>query len=74
MLIFKGEIPTLFANNVHCTKFNEEKASSCTSKSTASFFEKMRNETGTEAIPFKCIPHESPDVSLMNYFAFGLLK
>lgn len=72
--IFKEDIPSLYPNNLHCVKFHQDKATSHTSKSTALFFEKMRNETGIEAIPFKCIPPKSPDVSPMDYCAFGLLK
>ena len=34
----------------------------------------MKNETGIEAIPFKCIPPKSPDVSSMDYCAFRILK
>lgn len=34
----------------------------------------MRNETGIEDIPFKCIPIKSPDVSPMDKCEFALLK
>lgn len=34
----------------------------------------MRNETWINTIPFKDIPLKSPDVSLMDYCAFELLK
>ena len=45
-----------------------------TSQSTALFFEKKRNETGIEAVPFKCIPPKFPDVFPVDYCAFLLLK
>ena len=71
--IFKEKIPLLYPNNLHCVKFHENKASSHISKSTALFWEKTRDEIGIEAIPFKCIPPKTPDVSFMDSYAFGLL-
>ena len=74
---FKDKILSLYPNNLHCVKVNQDKAPSYAYKSTAFiflFFEKMRNETRIEAIHFKCIPFKFPDVSLMDYYAFGLIK
>lgn len=65
--IFKKYIPSLYPNNLQCVKFHQDRASSHTSTSTALFFVKMRNETEIEAIPFKCIPLKSSDVSTMDY-------
>ena len=42
--------------------------------STSQFLQQMERETGIKAIPFTDIPVKSPDVSPMDFCAFGLLK
>ncbi|GBL89123.1 hypothetical protein AVEN_255253-1 [Araneus ventricosus] len=53
-------------------KLHQDKATSHTSKSTTAFVEK--NDTGIAYIPFQHILAKSPEVSPMDYCAFGLLK
>ncbi|KFM66484.1 hypothetical protein X975_13415, partial [Stegodyphus mimosarum] len=55
-------------------KLHRDKASSHTSKSTVNFLKEMEQKTGIKAIPFTDIPSKSPDVSPMDFWAFGLLK
>jgi hypothetical protein len=72
--IFEKDIPSLYPMDLDKVELHQDKASSHTSKSTALFLEKMRNETGIKAIPFGHIPVKSPDASPMDFCAFGLLK
>ena len=51
-----------------------DKASSHTSKSTATYLAKKELETGIKCIPFNEIPVKSPDAYPMDFCAFGLLK
>ena len=64
--IFTEEIPFPYPNKLHCVKYYQDKAPNNTSKSIDIFFEKMRNETEIEVIPFKCILLKSPDLSPMD--------
>ncbi|KFM73915.1 hypothetical protein X975_19894, partial [Stegodyphus mimosarum] len=57
-----------------CVRLHQDKASSHTSKSTVNFLKEIEQKTGIEAIPFIDISTKSPDVSPMNFCAFGLLK
>ena len=71
---FKHEIPSLYPQCHQSVGLHQDKASSHTSQSTVNFLEKMERETGIRAIPFTHIPAKSPDVSPMDFYAFGLLK
>ncbi|GBM51342.1 hypothetical protein AVEN_110799-1 [Araneus ventricosus] len=72
--IFTEEIPFLYPNDFQRVKLHQDKAASHTSKSTTALHEKMETDTCIAYIPFQHIPAKSPDVSPMDYFAFGLLK
>lgn len=72
--IFTEEIPLLYPNDFQRVKLHQDKATSHTSKTTTAFLEKMKTDTGIAYIPFQHIPAKSPDVSPMDYCAFGLLK
>ncbi|GBM86860.1 hypothetical protein AVEN_223908-1 [Araneus ventricosus] len=72
--MFTEEIPFLYPNDFQRVKFHQDKATNHTSKSTTAFLEKKRTDTGIAFIPFQHIPENSPDVSYMDYCAFGLMK
>ncbi|GBO29915.1 hypothetical protein AVEN_208472-1 [Araneus ventricosus] len=72
--IFTEEIPFLYPNDFQRVKLHQVKATSHTSKRTTAFLEKMTTDTGIAYLAFQHIPAKSPDVSPMDYCAFGLLK
>ncbi|GBO46880.1 hypothetical protein AVEN_39946-1 [Araneus ventricosus] len=72
--IFTEEIPFLYPNDFQRVKLHQDKDASHTSKSTTAFLEKMKTDTGIAHIPFQYIPTKSPDISPMDYCAFGLVK
>ncbi|GBN79439.1 hypothetical protein AVEN_138680-1 [Araneus ventricosus] len=73
-LLFTEELPFIYPNHLQRVKLHQDKATSHTSKSTTAFLEKMKTDTGIAFIPFQHFPGKSPDVSPMDYCAFGLLK
>ncbi|GBN23068.1 hypothetical protein AVEN_233990-1 [Araneus ventricosus] len=72
--IFTEEIPFFYPNDCQRVKLQQDKTTSHTSKSTTAFLEKMKTDTGIAFIPFQHIPSKSPDISPMDYCAFGLFK
>lgn len=72
--IFLNEIPSLYPQCHQSVRLHQDKASSHTSKSTVNFLKEMEQKTGIKAVPFTDIPTKSPDVSPMDFCAFGLLK
>ena len=55
-------------------ELHQDRATSQTCATTSQFLQQMERETGIKAIPFTDIPVKSPDVSPMDFCAFGLLK
>ncbi|GBM00742.1 hypothetical protein AVEN_150909-1 [Araneus ventricosus] len=49
-------------------------SNSHTSQSTVNFLEKIEQEMGIKTVPFTDIPAKSPDLTPMDFCAFGLLK
>jgi hypothetical protein len=72
--IMRDEIPAMYGNETKNVWLHQDKASSHTSKSTATFVTKMTAATGVNVIPFSDIPTKSPDCAPMDFCAFGLLK
>ncbi|GBM17952.1 hypothetical protein AVEN_111098-1 [Araneus ventricosus] len=70
----KEEILFLYPSDFQRVKLHQDKATSCTSKGTTAFLEKMKTDTGIAYIPFQHIPVKSPDVSPVECYTFGLLK
>ncbi|GBL81716.1 hypothetical protein AVEN_93492-1 [Araneus ventricosus] len=71
---FTEEIPFIYSNGFQRVKLHQDKATTPTSKSTTAFLEKMKTDTGTAYIPFQHIPVKSPELSPLDYCAFGLVK
>lgn len=72
--IFRKEIPSLYGRDSQRVWLHQDKASSHTSRSTATHLATLEQETGIRSIPFTDIPVKSPDASPMDFCAFGLLK
>ncbi|GFU83606.1 uncharacterized protein TNCV_1886411 [Trichonephila clavipes] len=70
------EIPqeTIRGRDIDKFELQMSKASSYTSKSTATYLPKKESETGIMFFLFDKIPVKSPDTSSMEFCAFGLIK
>ncbi|GFV99550.1 uncharacterized protein TNCV_5079141 [Trichonephila clavipes] len=69
---FEKEIPSLYGKDFDKVQLHMDRASSHTSKSTATYLAKKESETGMKYIPFDEIHIKSPYASAMNFCAFGL--
>lgn len=67
-------LPRLYGSDLHKVVIHHDKASSHTSHKTAIFAAEVKRSKGITIIPNAEIPAKSPDISPMDFFAFGYLK
>lgn len=68
------EVKKLYPGEEHKVTLHHDKASSHTSKLTTAYLHELKAQGGSNYIVAEDIPTKSPDISPMDFFAFGYLK
>ena len=68
------EVPKIYPGEVSKVMFHHDKASSHTANLTTQYLQDLKERSGLNFIPKELIPVKSPDISPMDFFAFGFLK
>ena len=70
----KRKISVLYGKGIDKVKFQMDKASSHTSKSTVAYLTKKKSETGIKCILFNHIPVKSTDILPLDFLRFWFIK